>query len=84
MPRNVLRDELVDAMRARLAHAWRHDPKALLVVLIKLVNAVMLTAWWLDGFSVGWPFLLGLIVFTALMVVAFKLEKSRPPNSRTP
>ncbi len=75
MARNVLRDELVDAMRARVAHAWRHDPRALLIGLIKLVNAVSFAV--LIQKPVGWKLGLWLVFCVASLSVAAVLEKAR-------
>ena len=75
MARNVLRDELVDAMRTRVADAWRHDPRALLIVLIKLVNAVSFTV--LIQKPVGWKLGLWFVFCVASLSVAAVLEKAR-------
>ncbi len=75
MARNVLRDELVDAMRARVAHAWRHDPRALLIVLIKLVNAVTFAVLMLK--PVEWKLGLWFGFCVASLSVAAALEKAR-------
>ena len=75
MARNVLRDELVDAMRARVAHAWRHDPRVLLIGLIKLVNAVFFAV--LIQKPVGWKLGLWLVVCVASLAVAAAIEKAR-------
>ena len=75
MARNVLRDELVDAMRARVAHAWRHDPRALLIALMKLVNAVSFAV--LIQKPVGWKMGLWLVFCVASLSVAAVLEKAR-------
>lgn len=75
MARNVLRDELVDAMRARVAHAWRHDPRVLLIGLIKLVNAVFFAVLMLN--PVWWKLSLWLVFCVASLSVAAALEKAR-------
>ena len=75
MARNVLRDELVDAMRARVAHAWRHDPRALLIGLIKLVNAVSFAV--LIQKPVGWKLGLWLVFCVVSLAVAAAIEKAR-------
>ena len=75
MARNVLRDELVDAMRARVAHAWRHDPRALLIALMKLVNAVSFAV--LIQKPVGWKMGLWLVFCVASLAVAAVIEKAR-------
>ncbi len=75
MARNVQRDELVAAMRARVADAWRHDPRALLIVLIKLVNAVSFTV--LIQKPVGWKLGLWFVFCVASLSAAVVLEKAR-------
>ena len=75
MARNVLRDELVDAIRARVADAWRHDPRALLIALIKLVNAASFAI--LIQNPVGWKLGLWLVVCVASLAVAAAIEKAR-------
>ena len=75
MARNVLRDELVDAMRARVADAWRHDPRALLIALIKLVNAVSFAVLMLK--PVCWKLGLWFAFCVATLSVAAVLEKAR-------
>lgn len=82
MARNVLRDELVDAMRARVAHAWRHDPRVLLIALIKLANAVIFAVlmlnpmWWKLGLWLGFC--------VASLSVAAVLEKARMARQAPP
>ena len=75
MARNVLRDELVDAMRTRVADAWRHDPRALLIALIKLVNAVSFAVLMLK--PVCWKLGLWSVCCVASLSVAAVLEKAR-------
>ena len=75
MARNVQRDELVDAMRARVAHAWRHDPQDFLIAFIKLVNAVSFAV--LIQKPVGWRMGLWLVFCVASLSVAAVLEKAR-------
>ena len=82
MARNVLRDELVDAMRARVAHAWRHDPRVLLVGLIKLVNAVFFAVLMLN--PVWWKLGLWLVFCVASLSVAAALEKARMARQVSP
>ena len=82
MARNVLRDELVDAMRARVAHAWRHDPRVLLIVLIKLVNAVTFAVLMLK--PVGWKLGLWFGFCVASLSVAAALEKARMAQQASP
>ncbi|CQR42301.1 hypothetical protein THICB3180089 [Thiomonas sp. CB3] len=75
MVRNVLRDELVDAMRARVAHAWRHAPRVLLIALIKLVNAASFAV--LIQKPVGWKLGLWFVFCVASLSVAAVIEKAR-------
>ena len=75
MARNVLRDELVDAMRARVAHAWRHDPRALLILLIMLANAIAFAI--LIQNPVGWKLGLWFVFCVASLSVAASIEKAR-------
>jgi hypothetical protein len=82
MARNVLRDELLDAMRARVAHAWRHDPRALLIGLIKLVNAVSFAVLMLK--PVAWKLGLWFSFFVASLSVAAALEKARMAQQVSP
>ena len=82
MARNVLRDELVDAMRTRVADAWRHDPRALLIALIKLVKAVTFAALMLK--PVGWKLGLWLVFCVASLAVAAALEKARMAQQASP
>ncbi|MGC8732867.1 MAG: hypothetical protein ACP5RC_11510 [Halothiobacillaceae bacterium] len=82
MARNVLRDELVDAMRARVAHAWRHDPRVLLIGLIKLVNAVFFAVLMLN--PVWWKLGLWLVFCVASLSVAAALEKARMARQVSP
>lgn len=82
MARNVLRDELVDAMRARVAHAWHHDPRALLIALIKLVNAVSFAV--LIQKPVGWKMSLWFVFCVATLSVAAALEKARMARQVSP
>lgn len=82
MARNVQRDELVDAMRARVAHAWRHDPRALLIVLIKLVNAVTFAVLMLK--PVDWKLGLWFGFCVASMSLAAALEKARMARQAPP
>ena len=82
MARNVLRDELVDAMRARVAHAWRHDPQDLLIAFIKLVNAVFFAV--LIQKPVGWKLGLWLVFCVASLSVAAVLEKARMAQQVSP
>ena len=82
MARNVLRDELVDAMRARVADAWRHDPRALLIALIKLVNAVSFAVLMLK--PVCWKLGLWFVFCVATLSVAAVIEKARMAQKVTP
>ncbi|OYV31553.1 MAG: hypothetical protein B7Z83_11425 [Thiomonas sp. 20-64-5] len=82
MARNVLRDELVDAMRARVAHAWRHDPRALLIGLIKLVNAVSFAVLMLKPVGLKLGLWFGFCV--ASLSVAAALEKARMAQQVSP
>ncbi|MGE0105804.1 MAG: hypothetical protein AB7S53_02405 [Thiomonas sp.] len=82
MARNVLRDELVDAMRARVAYAWHHDPRALLIVLIKLVNAVAFAVLMLK--PVGWKLALWFGFCVASLSVAAAFEKARMAQQVSP
>ena len=82
MARNVLRDELVDAVRARVAHAWRHDPRALLIALIKLVNAVSFAVLMLK--PVDWKLGLWFGFCVASLSVAAVLEKARMERQVSP
>ncbi len=82
MARNVLRDELVDAMRARVAHAWRHDPRVLLIALIKLVNAASFAV--LIQKPVGWKLGLWFVFCVASLSVAAVLEKARMAHQVSP
>lgn len=75
MARNVLRDELINDMRARVAHARRHDPKALLIEIIKLVNVV--TFVFLVQKPTGWKLGLWFAFCFASLSVAVVLEKAR-------
>ncbi len=82
MARNVPRDEFVDAMRARVAHAWRHDPRALLIGLIKLVNAVTFAVLMLK--PVDWKLGLWFGFCVASLSVAVALEKARMAQRVSP
>ena len=81
MARNVLRDELVEAMRARVTHAWRHDPLALWVGLIKLINAVSFAVLMLK--PVGWKLGLWFVFCVASLSVAAVLENARMVRKST-
>ena len=78
MKGNPIRDELSAEFRRNLHWALSHDRQGLLIGAIKFINAVLFTALWQSGFTVGWPLFLGLGFFAASMTLAFKLEKSRP------
>lgn len=82
MARNVPRDELVGAMRARIAHAWRHDPRALLIGLIKLVDAVSFAVLMLN--PVGWKLVLWFVFCVVSLAVAAVLEKARMAREAPP
>ena len=82
MARNVLRDELVEAMRARVTHAWRHDPLALWVGLIKLINAVSFAVLMLK--PVGWKLGLWFVFCVASLAVAAVIEKARMARQAPP
>ncbi|MDE2253021.1 MAG: hypothetical protein KGL42_01930 [Betaproteobacteria bacterium] len=82
MARNVLRDELVDDMRARVAHAWRHDPLALWVGLIKLINAVSFAVLILK--PVGWKLGLWFVLCVVSLTVAAVIEKARMARQAPP
>ena len=81
MARNVRRDELVDDMRARVAHAWHHDPRVLLIGLIKLVNAVSFAV--LIQNPVRWKLGLWFVFCVASLSVAVVLEKARMARQST-
>ena len=61
-----------------LVQQTRGDRHGWLILTIKLANALLFTALWHNGFTMGWPLFLGLGFFAASMALAFKLEKSRP------
>ena len=82
MARNVQRDELVDVMRARVADAWRHDPRALLIALIKLVNAVSFALLVLN--PVWWKLGLWFVFCVASLAVAAAIEKARMARQVSP
>ncbi|MHB1657627.1 MAG: hypothetical protein ACYCSZ_14825 [Burkholderiales bacterium] len=65
-----------------LVQHTRGDRNGWLVLAIKLMNAVLFTALWQAGLTVGWPLVLGLGFFAASMTLAFKLEKSRPSTQK--
>ncbi|MDA8093938.1 MAG: hypothetical protein M0T84_08515 [Betaproteobacteria bacterium] len=61
-------------MRVRLAHAWRHDRRALWIRLIKVANAVAFAI--LIRKPVGWKLGLWCIFCAISLAVAVRLEKS--------
>ncbi len=81
MARNVRRDELVDAMRAGVVQAWRHDPLVLWIGLIMLTNAVIFAI--LIQNPVGWKLGLWFVFCVASLSVAAVLEKARMARQST-
>jgi len=75
--RNQTRDEVLAEFRNRLAWSIRHDKKAVLIGLIKLVNAAWIAGLWQIGFPMGTPLILWLGFFTSSMAFAWHLEQRR-------
>ena len=75
--RNQMRDEVLAEIRNRWAWNIRHDKKAVLIGLIKLVNAAWIAGLWQLGFPTGIPLILWLGFFASTMAFAWHLEQRR-------
>jgi hypothetical protein len=78
-----MRDEVLAEFRSRLAWNIRHDKKAVLIGLIKLVNAAWIAWLWQIGFPTGLPLILWFVFCVVSLSVAAVLEKAKMARQST-
>ena len=70
------RDVLQAEFGSRMAWLVRNDRKAMLVGLIKLVNAVWFAGLWQAGLKFDLALLVWLVFFVVTMLLAFRLDSA--------
>lgn len=82
--KNWAREELGAEISASLKWNIKHDKLAVVIELIKLINAVWLASLWHIGFALGLPLVLWFFFFPASVAIAFYIEKRRSQRQEKP